>query len=406
MIQPASINVLPQKLTNFALTRYYLIALTLISTNFLPFILYQLSHKEKEFAPSNYLVYWFLSCCVISIPLILEFSVDTVVSAIYPIYFHKILEHRFGHALLLLSLSLPVILCTIDFEDDLLFCRCLMGYCEALALTAVFGKLQVFGKNECWKTWNSLVILALYVAGRLVLTFSNSESQRDMHNATIASMVIAIVRMSTTTWFCRVHVHDLLDFWKETKSQRTINTLKFKYFVLLVILLLYMFVRMCIAIYFVVTSPSLEKRIVVQVVLHMCLAVGTTVLPGRMVKRGMVALQQEMEHKKTFIRYVSHEIRSPLSTTTLAIDYLIDQYTCNKVQSPDQVLEVLIQSKATCELATNTLNDLLMFDKIETGMLEITTSECDGWEFIKSCVTPFSLQVVLAIEFCLIHFTV
>jgi CheY-like chemotaxis protein len=43
------------------------------------------------------------------------------------------------------------------------------------------------------------------------------------------------------------------------------------------------------------------------------------------------------------------------------------------------------------DIATSTLNDLLMFDKIETGMLEINTAECSMHEFITSCVKPFTL---------------
>ncbi len=100
-----------------------------------------------------------------------------------------------------------------------------------------------------------------------------------------------------------------------------------------------------------------------------------------------------MENKKTFIRYISHEIRSPLSTTSLGLDYLINQLSEHKMNSFEDVLEVVKDAKVTCELATSTLNDLLMFDKMETGMLEVSTVECDAWEFINSCVRPFLLQV-------------
>ncbi len=40
-----------------------------------------------------------------------------------------------------------------------------------------------------------------------------------------------------------------------------------------------------------------------------------------------------MENKKTFIRYISHEIRSPLSTTSLGLDYLIEQLGAKKMLS-------------------------------------------------------------------------
>ena len=101
-----------------------------------------------------------------------------------------------------------------------------------------------------------------------------------------------------------------------------------------------------------------------------------------------------MENKKTFIRYISHEIRSPLATTSQGLDFLIDQIREGRMTGLGEILEVLVESKVTCELATNTLNDLLMFDKMETGMMEVSKVECDAWEFIQNCVQPFTLQVL------------
>ncbi len=55
------------------------------------------------------LTYWFVSSFILSVPLILEFGLDTIVSFVYPIYYHSILEHRFGRGLLLTSLGLPAV---------------------------------------------------------------------------------------------------------------------------------------------------------------------------------------------------------------------------------------------------------------------------------------------------------
>jgi signal transduction histidine kinase len=106
-----------------------------------------------------------------------------------------------------------------------------------------------------------------------------------------------------------------------------------------------------------------------------------------------------MDTKKTFIRYISHEIRSPLSTASLGLDYLVAQMSDNRL-SYDQVLEVVRDAKTATEIATCTLNDLLMFDKIETGMLEVALTDCDMWEFVNKCVKPFNIQVHLLASNC------
>ncbi len=54
-----------------------------------------------------------------------------------------------------------------------------------------------------------------------------------------------------------------------------------------------------------------------------------------------------MESKKTFIRYISHEIRSPLSTTTLGLDYLIGQFSNRTVMSQDAIFEVIKDAKVS-----------------------------------------------------------
>eukprot|EP01034_Spumella_vulgaris_P030700 gene30700-37954_t len=130
----------------------------------------------------------------------------------------------------------------------------------------------------------------------------------------------------------------------------------------------------------------------VPVLVHIVIASFSAMLPGRMVLRMLMTMKKEMESKKTFVRYISHEIRSPLSSVSLGLDHLILSLTSGKMHSIDDILEVVRDAKVAADIATSTLNDLLMFDKIETGMLEINTAECNMHEFITSCVKPFSLQ--------------
>ena len=102
--------------------------------------------------------------------------------------------------------------------------------------------------------------------------------------------------------------------------------------------------------------------------------------------------QKEMAIKETFIRYISHEIRSPLSTTSLGLNYLLEKVNTKVIQM-SEVKDVLQESVVTCELAMNTLNDFLMLDKIQSNMLEIMTTEQQASDFMVEAIRPFSLQV-------------
>lgn len=99
-----------------------------------------------------------------------------------------------------------------------------------------------------------------------------------------------------------------------------------------------------------------------------------------------------MVNKDTFVRYVSHEIRSPLSTTSLGLKYLLDKLTINAI-TLSEVRDVVQESMVTCELAMNTLNDFLMLDKIQASVLDVSATVCQASDFLVDAVRPFSLQV-------------
>jgi hypothetical protein len=54
---------------------------------------------------------------------------------------------------------------------------------------------------------------------------------------------------------------------------------------------------------------SLNNTLLVRIIQHMFLTAFAAMLPGRMVLRMLMSMKKEMEHKKTFVRYISHEIR-------------------------------------------------------------------------------------------------
>lgn len=62
--------------------------------------------------------------------------------------------------------------------------------------------------------------------------------------------------------------------------------------------------------------------------------------------------------------------------------------------SQNDILEVVTEVKVTCDLASSTLNDLLMFDKIESDMLEVTKSDHNLCKFVSAVVDQYHMQAV------------
>ncbi len=105
-------------------------------------------------------------------------------------------------------------------------------------------------------------------------------------------------------------------------------------------------------------------------------------------------MQNQLETKKHFVRYISHQIRTPLNTVVLGIQLLSDKINGldpNAIGSDlkDIVRDIGYSSKASIEI----LNDLLLFDKIEEGNLILNCQYCCVKECMLEWIRPFDIQV-------------
>eukprot|EP00595_Chromulina_sp_UTEXLB2642_P002683 CAMPEP_0196762722 /NCGR_PEP_ID=MMETSP1095-20130614/2652_1 /TAXON_ID=96789 ORGANISM="Chromulina nebulosa, Strain UTEXLB2642" /NCGR_SAMPLE_ID=MMETSP1095 /ASSEMBLY_ACC=CAM_ASM_000446 /LENGTH=307 /DNA_ID=CAMNT_0042114373 /DNA_START=146 /DNA_END=1070 /DNA_ORIENTATION=- len=107
----------------------------------------------------------------------------------------------------------------------------------------------------------------------------------------------------------------------------------------------------------------------------------------------------ELESKNKFIRSLSHEIRSPLSTVNLGLEMLIENISkfldCpngNCKVDLNDVEETLGDIKISVDVALSTLNDLLSLDKIKEKLMTIETSKVRINDFIVQSIRPFNVQ--------------
>jgi signal transduction histidine kinase len=93
--------------------------------------------------------------------------------------------------------------------------------------------------------------------------------------------------------------------------------------------------------------------------------------------------------KKQYVRYISHELRTPLNAAFMGLTLLADDL--KKRSSPRDVAryENVCDVQLSCSTALDTLNDLLAFEKLESGILELHKEELNAGEFISECVKMF-----------------
>ena len=96
-----------------------------------------------------------------------------------------------------------------------------------------------------------------------------------------------------------------------------------------------------------------------------------------------------------FIRYISHEIRNPLSSVQLGLDALEE----NMISNGDGgfLLEILHEAKAALQLSIVTVNDMLTSNKIRSGFLMLEKKKVSLLHWLIPVVKGLQLQVILSI---------
>jgi len=175
-------------------------------------------------------------------------------------------------------------------------------------------------------------------------------------------------------------------------------------------------------------------------IVHIVLIYSLQILPVQFYKLSSELKQEALQNRLNLIGYLSHEMRTPLNTAYLGLDYintelrgvqnklatiskdltLTDDSKVGGVQkiyndqvsmetevslriqnclsdllSAEQLDDMLATSchvLSSCQTASQTLTDLLTVDKIGDGKLTIKPEACNPWSFIRSSMGPFTID--------------
>ena len=114
-----------------------------------------------------------------------------------------------------------------------------------------------------------------------------------------------------------------------------------------------------------------------------------TVLPQRLMKIYALKMNADLELKKTFVRYISHELRTPLSIALSGIDLLEEQV--REGASLPELLSTTTDIRSPCRTGVEILNELLDFEKLDSGLTVMDKTAQDPVVFVQATLTPFNL---------------
>ncbi len=115
----------------------------------------------------------------------------------------------------------------------------------------------------------------------------------------------------------------------------------------------------------------------------------------RMVKHEAVSTMYALlESKKAYVRYISHELRTPMNTACLGLSMLIADIAAYVEDNPtaqhhDDWLETVTDVHMACTTTVDILNDLLGFEKMESGQMTLHASSEPALPFVNDCLAMF-----------------
>ena len=104
-------------------------------------------------------------------------------------------------------------------------------------------------------------------------------------------------------------------------------------------------------------------------------------------------MQECAQVQNTFVRLISHELRSPLNAACLglndAIAQIIDRFSCY------DIVETLGDVLKSCEFSVGILEDLLSAELLGKGLLTLKKTSIPVFDFVLGFMTPFYAKVVV-----------
>ena len=107
-----------------------------------------------------------------------------------------------------------------------------------------------------------------------------------------------------------------------------------------------------------------------------------------------ICIQRKIiDMKKAYVRFISHELRTPLNSVFMGMQLSIDQIP-EDTQEPVEVerRETLVETQSACCAALDILNELLLFDKLEDGVLVMNKLTVPVPELVEDSIKMFSVQ--------------
>ena len=95
------------------------------------------------------------------------------------------------------------------------------------------------------------------------------------------------------------------------------------------------------------------------------------------------------------VRFVSHEMRTPLNTVSIGMDVLLKDLKASSAPNKKRMVDTVVDMKNQTDAAIEILSDLLNYEKLDSGIMTLDKAHLQAWSLLTGSVQPFYIQVRL-----------
>lgn len=361
------------------------------------------SKEDREYRDINCVIAVLCSISALS-PLVIDMILDLIyVPTAYATYLY--LRTIGLGALLMYDV---IYLVALHFKNFTLYAEVADNFEYMVTVSVALLFFRDLDTKECWTNYRIIVLLLIYfsyfVFNVIHLMFPSTFSRYSEWESIPDYLLYAGCLCIYFQWFWR--------FFNEFKVKNQVicmANVSFKDGYVIILMIPFSMVALFVFVNSRVNAYDTKEYRVNMTVMRTVYMIVIAYLPGRMIRQAandillvnetnrldaeMIKLQSDLRMKRNFVRHVSHEIRTPLSTVFSGLELIAVKL--NKLQVSHGVAEVLddIQDvSSSCDAALLIVNDLLSYEKLDSGLMTLETLTVFAVPFIGKSIAPFRLM--------------
>ena len=250
--------------------------------------------------------------------------------------------------------------------------------------------LLIASKSKIWTVSFGYVNCTLFFLSDVFALLSYSDNQYSVIFLSIHWTMFFLLIAHTTPFALKYMIH----LWRKPSWSRIWADEEIT-ILALVIIAKYLIQQLLTFAIFPSTIPATHYQVANLSMLSttsLITAVSVTIITTRLTR---AKLTEKIEEHNTFVRYVGHEVRTPLNISSVCAT-LMEDLVADKAISPEekdaQMISLIEQQKTAFGLAVSILNDLIDYEKLEKDELALDCSRQNPIDFLLTCITMFSVQ--------------